>query len=80
MSQVFKEHWQYITVVIGLVLTMITSAYNYGIFYQRCNQLVTDVTRYNVENTRLAQEVKGMNITLEKLITAIEIKNGVIIK
>lgn len=80
MSKVFKEHWQYLTVVIGLILTLVTSAYNYGIFYQKCNQLVTDVTRYNAENIRLTQEVKCMNISLEKLITTIEIKSGVKIK
>lgn len=77
MSRVFKEHWQYLTVVIGLILTLATSAYNYGVFQQKCCQMQIDITRYNAENLLLAKEVGRLNITLEKIITAIEIKNGV---
>lgn len=77
MSNVFKGHWQYLTVVIGLIMTLATSSYNYGVFQQKSCQMQMDISKYNSDNIQLAEEVEHLNVTLEKLITVIELQSGI---
>lgn len=80
MQNIIKKHWQYISILLGIFATLIVSAYNYGISFQKFIQLQDDINLIKLSSEVQSEKFNELNIKFEKLLTAAEIQNGIKIK
>jgi len=72
MSRMFRTHWQYITVIFGILSTAITLAFREGAFRTRCSNMEAAIELAKIESAQTKSDIVNIKLNVQEIKTMLE--------
>ncbi len=72
MSKIFRSHWQYITVILTMIATLLRLSFKEGEFRQKCEFLDTSVQVVRAESRQTRDDIIDINLNIKEIKTILK--------
>lgn len=72
MSRMFRTHWQYITVIIGIISSIITLSFREGAFRNRCENMEAAIAATKIEASQTQSDIVSIKLNVQEIKTILE--------